>query len=406
MLGWGGAAAMLVGASRTEAARFAGVVDEATNRIRERLRLHMLAIEATAAIIEAQGDTMTAPRFADYFQKLRLAERNPGIAGLGFAPLLRPEELAALARRLEANYGRPVEIWPQTGDPMIAPVVILGSPDAEPPQAIGYDMYSEPTRRAAIDAAIASRAPRATEPLKLATDTAPLPGFIVYAPIYTESFGIPRRTGEAALPTGFAFGGFRIGELTSSALHVPPFLPVALTLADADSPDAPLYAYGESARPGARTPARLTRELAVADQTWTLAFQPSTAYRHGAVWPLALGFGAISTAMALAAAMALRGQAQARDAAEALVDASQRSLAERDLLLQEMKHRIKNAISRILAIARQTAARADSLDAFTDSFTRRLQAMAEAQELAHEFEHRQPLRPALAGTRPGLRRGL
>lgn len=381
LFGWGGAAALLAGANRTETARFAGVVDEATNRIGERLRLHMLAIEATAAIIEALGDNMTAPRFAEYFEKLRLAERNPGIAGLGFAPLLRPDELPALARRLEANYGRPVEIWPQTTDDLIAPVVILGSPDAEPPQAVGYDMYSEPTRRAALDAAIAARAPRVTEPLKLAMDASPLAAFIVFAPVYTDSFGIARRTGEAALPTGFAFGGFRIGDLVGAALHVLPLLPVALTIADADTPDTALYAYGAAAAPSAWTPEVEMRQLEVADQTWRLVFRPSVAYRHAMIWPLALGFGVISTALALAAALALRGQAQARTSAEALAATSQRSLAERDLLLQEMKHRIKNAIARILAIARQTAAGARSVEAFTDSFTRRLQAMADAQDL-------------------------
>ncbi len=381
LLGWAGAAALFAATSRTEAVRFTGVVDEATNRIRERLRLHLLAIEATAAIIEAQGETMTAPRFADYYDRLRLAERNPGIAGLGFAPLLRPEELPFLARRLQANYGRPVEIWPRTGAELIAPVVLLGSPDADPPQAIGFDMFSEPTRRAAMEAAIAAREPRATEPLKLATDTTPLPGFIIYAPIFSDSFGFARRVGPSAPPTGFAFGGFRIAEVTAAALHVPPYLPVALALSDADAGDGPLYVYGKAARPRPWTPEGEVRELQVAGQVWTLEFRPAATFHPTTGWPLPLGFGAISTALAGAAAMALREQARRRDVAEALVEAGKRSLAERDMLLQEMKHRIKNAISRILAIARQTAASAESLEAFTDSFTKRLQAMAEAQDM-------------------------
>ncbi len=381
LLGWAGAAAMFSASSRTEALRFTGVVDEASNRIRERLRLHLLAIEATAAIIEAQGDTMTAARFAEYYEKLQLAERNPGIAGLGFAPLLHGADLPALAGRLQTSYGRVVEIWPQPGGALSVPVALLGSPDTDPPRAIGFDMYSEPVRRAAIDAAIAARAPRATEPLRLATDAAPLPGFIVYAPIYSDSFGVTRRPDASALPTGFAFGGFRIGQLTSAALDVPPRLPVALSVADSDAPDVTLYASGAPARGELWLPGAESREIEIAGQTWILTFHPSTAFRQATTWPLALGFGVISTALALAAAMALREQARVRETAEALAEAGQRGLAERDLLLQEMKHRIKNAISRILAIARQTAAQADSLDAFTDSFTQRLQAMAEAQDM-------------------------
>lgn len=103
VLGWIGAGVLWSAAARTEQLRFAAVADDALNRIGARLRLQLLLIEATAALIDAQGDALTAPRFAEYFAQLRLGERYPGIEGLGYAPLLRPEELPALAARLQAN---------------------------------------------------------------------------------------------------------------------------------------------------------------------------------------------------------------------------------------------------------------------------------------------------------------
>ena len=51
------------------------------------------------------------------------------------------------------------------------------------------------------------------------------------------------------------------------------------------------------------------------------------------------------------------------------------------MMLQEMKHRIKNSIARVLAIARQTASHADSLEDFSNSFMARMQAMARAQDM-------------------------
>jgi two-component sensor histidine kinase len=57
------------------------------------------------------------------------------------------------------------------------------------------------------------------------------------------------------------------------------------------------------------------------------------------------------------------------------------SLLEKDLMLQEMKHRIKNSITRVLAIARQTAANAKDIGEFQDSFSARLQAMAASQDM-------------------------
>ena len=50
-------------------------------------------------------------------------------------------------------------------------------------------------------------------------------------------------------------------------------------------------------------------------------------------------------------------------------------------MLQEMKHRIKNSIAKMLAIARQTAANSNSLQDFTSSFVARMQAMAASQDM-------------------------
>ena len=50
-------------------------------------------------------------------------------------------------------------------------------------------------------------------------------------------------------------------------------------------------------------------------------------------------------------------------------------------MLQEMKHRIKNSITRVLAIARQTAANAKDIGEFSESFSARLQAMAASQDM-------------------------
>ena len=66
---------------------------------------------------------------------------------------------------------------------------------------------------------------------------------------------------------------------------------------------------------------------------------------------------------------------------------SEKTIQEKDLMLQEMKHRIKNSIARVLAIARQTANHSESLDDFINSFTKRLQAMAAAQDLLTQSHH-------------------
>ena len=119
----------------------------------------------------------------------------------------------------------------------------------------------------------------------------------------------------------------------------------------------------------------------MAGRQWDLTIRPTDDFRPPSVGPLALALGLVSLMLAAAAAAMLREQARAHDTAEALAATTQRNLAEKDLILQEMNYRIKNAIARILAIARQTAAGADSLEGFHQTFSQRLQAMSTAQDM-------------------------
>ncbi|TIS03419.1 MAG: histidine kinase, partial [Mesorhizobium sp.] len=95
--------------------------------------------------------------------------------------------------------------------------------------------------------------------------------------------------------------------------------------------------------------------------------------------PVMLGlFGLL---LAGAIALVARYQERAYEAKSLLHEATEKSLLEKELILQEMKHRIKNSITRVLAIARQTASQATDVKEFSASFSARLQAMAASQDM-------------------------
>jgi PAS domain S-box-containing protein len=66
-----------------------------------------------------------------------------------------------------------------------------------------------------------------------------------------------------------------------------------------------------------------------------------------------------------------------------LVDITERKAAEEEkaLLLRELAHRVNNAFAVILAVAQQTLRTAPSAEAFVETFTGRLQALAQAHNL-------------------------
>lgn len=72
------------------------------------------------------------------------------------------------------------------------------------------------------------------------------------------------------------------------------------------------------------------------------------------------------------------------------VDITERKIAEshRELLVNELSHRVKNTLAAIQSMARQTVRTATAMEDFRAAFTARLQAIAASHDLLVESEHR------------------
>lgn len=397
------AALIWASAQRTNEIRFAALAEDGISRITAHIDRHMLIVEATAAAFEARHSWFTRDEFHTYVDKLRLPLTNPGSVGMGYSIFAQRDDLPALARAYLMNTDHELRIWPRTGADRVAVAILFQSTDPGPSTTSGFDAYSDPIRREALDNAIAAQAPRATAPLTLVRDgDDPRPGFVIYAPVYASAYGIPARDGASStpaspIPTGFVSAGFRINTLLTAAIDVAPYLPVHFTIFDNAVANAPRIEHGAPSAGRFDADYDVHRVIPVAGREWAVTLHPTDAFRPSNGTPIAIALGLVSVLLAAAAAAMLREQARAKDAAEALALTTQRNLVEKDLILQEMNHRIKNAITRILAIARQTAVHADSLESFTQSFTQRLQAMASAQDvLTRSKWQRADLRELLA----------
>ncbi len=381
MVGISGATFMWLADARAEMLRFTSVADEATNRINARVNAHIQTVKATAAFFEASSGEIGEEEFSLFFDALSLSDGRLGLAGLGYAAYIAAGERAALEARSARISGEALKIWPETNAAYLAPVLVHRTviTDARAP---GYDALSEGNRKAAISSAIEARAPRATEPVKLVRDGANANrGFLIYAPVYSVNDAKERRAANPALPTGLVFAGFRFRELVRSALDLPPIQPVFLTITDLDNGANVLDTYGTSSEQSFGAGFRINRDIDVAGQTWRLQFQPGMRFLHSTSRYLALLLGGASLVLASAVGALMRAQATASENARVLAATMEQNMAQKDLMLREMQHRIKNAIARILAIARQTAGSTDSLAAFTATFVQRLQSMSNAQDM-------------------------
>lgn len=379
----GAGAAVFVGVSgrNAETLRFEALAQEATSRIEERLSRHMLLIDATAALFEAQGGRVGVNEFREFFRNLRLAERNRGSVGIGYVAFARRADLPLIQQEFRKTQHAPLELWPVSGEDNIAVALLFETTLPDPARITGFDSYSEPLRKAAMDRAILEHRPRATEPLHLVRDVSDPPwSFVVYAPVYAANFGVEPRKDAPQFPTGFVFSAFRIDDLLRAALQRPPYLPIALSVADADDPQTLLFDEPLRGEGIARNGRSVSHRVSVAGQDWILTFRPTNDFRRSGTETLALLLALASLALAAAAAALVHQQQRASMASRQHARRVEQSLAQKELMLQEMKHRIKNAITRILAIARQSSVGSADVESFLETFTERLRAMATAQD--------------------------
>lgn len=368
-----------------EAARikFAATADDALNRIESRIDLHLSLLRATQALFHARRGQVKPGEFRTFFNALDVDAHFAGLRGIGFLRLVKAGDEALVEREIASEQGMAVSVFPPSAEAWRTPIVLFEPLSEESRVGIGFDMMSDPHRRDAIRKAMDDDQQHATGLVMLgsATRTTIFPGFLVFVRVNvpTAPDGIDS---TASATSGLLYAAFRARELFEAALRRMPLLPVNIEVYDGDPASDQLLYRSESPPLDALGDKLLvTRQVTVAGREWTILFRPTSAFDapSSRIVPVMLGlFGLL---LAGAIALVSRYQERAYDAISQLHETSEKSLLEKDLMLQEMKHRIKNSITRVLAIARQTAAGSTDLQEFSASFGARLQAMAASQDM-------------------------
>jgi two-component sensor histidine kinase/CHASE1-domain containing sensor protein len=288
-----------------------------------------------------------------------------GMQGIGVALFQPAGQTGGALSILRSSYAGDQRIWPETDQPHRFPIVLLEPPDTRNQAAIGYDMYSEPVRREAMDRAWRSGRAAATAPVELVQEITEekQAGFLIYLPVMRED--------DRSIHS-MVYAPYRVGDLMRTALSLPSDLGVSARVVDAASGEVMLEPETGVAWQG-RFP------ITVADREW----QVDLAYRERGHLLLQPSFITLLVGGVVAILLQwLLQQREQRIAAEREAAREARQAAElRGLLLDETKHRLKNSIARISGIARLTARETESKEEFLAALERQLKALAAAQDL-------------------------
>lgn len=277
---WPPAAVLVAGAAVTLALSWQ-LQQTADSRDRDRFDMAAAAIQehivqrlATAKGLLRGGAGMFAVARVDrpadfraFVDRLGLESAASGVRGMGFVQRVAVDEVPAFEAR-ERLLGRRHSVWPAGRRPEYFPITYLEPANDANRRALGFDMFSEPTRRAAMERARDTGEPAASGAVQLvqAADAAAQPGFLIYVPVYAGS-ALPATIEERRVRLhGFVYSAFSARDFFASLLSSNPQSRAGLELFDGTAPAAvrmyrsPLEDTGRFAR---------TTSLEVGGRPWT-----------------------------------------------------------------------------------------------------------------------------------------
>jgi len=219
---WRGAYEREVAAARAE---FVSRAEEASALVAQRMGQYELLARGGVSLF-ASVARPSRRQWRNYVDGLNLVQRYPDAIALGFAVEATPVELAELQRMLRQGGEGMFSVWPHGVRERYGAILYLEPLTHENAAVIGYDLYAEPLRRAAMDAARDSGQPRLTAGIDLMQDRqAPAPqkrGVLLVLPVYRA--GDRPATVEARRESlqGWVYVPFRVGQLVAQALRQAP----------------------------------------------------------------------------------------------------------------------------------------------------------------------------------------
>lgn len=271
-------------AERRAEERFAFSANEAADLIEKRMLEYEQVLRGGVGLFNASGE-VTRAEWRDYVATLRVEDYFPGIQGIGFARQVAPQDVPAFEQRLRDEGFPDFAISPVGPREIYTSIEFLEPFDRRNRRAFGYDMFSHPVRRAAMERARDTGLPAMTSKVILLqeTETDVQPGVLTYLPLYTEGMPTANVTQRRAALRGYVYAPFRLRNLMEGILdHTRREVDVRVYDGTAVGEANFLHdtAAAASLEAGALTDAsyREQRTINISGQPWTLEFSTNARF--------------------------------------------------------------------------------------------------------------------------------
>lgn len=295
-------------------------------RVIDRLDSYLGVVWAAVGLVEANDLKVSNAQLRKFRLAAASGGRNDGLANLTFVRKIKAQNLS----EFEQNNRHLFPIHPARKDASEPAYIVTHvepmTPDSK--AVLGYNPYSDPVRKTALEKAVETGGAVVTSKLSLKTDSGEVtkPAIILYAPVYHPGDENEPRQARKALLFGFLGAGFHLSDLLAHLRQDErdPSLGMAIYSGAQVAPDNLLIQTPEEPEElGYRT----RRTILIGEHPWTIEYWSLPAFHARAV-PLEVSLAGIlglllSLALFLASALFVRAR-EARE--ETLHQMRQRAL--------------------------------------------------------------------------------
>ena len=129
--------------------RFTFAVDDIEHTLRERMRAYEMVLRGLAGVV-AGSDEVTADDWARAADQLQLQDFYPGIQAVALARYATPQTLPALIEQIHASGRERFRMYPSGERDEYVVTDYIHPTDWRNRRVLGFDLFSEATRREAI----------------------------------------------------------------------------------------------------------------------------------------------------------------------------------------------------------------------------------------------------------------
>ena len=215
---------------------FANACDKMTLKVKERLNAYAVILKGGAGLFET-SDSVSRQEWRHYTIKLNAQQSVPGVLGIGFAQIIAPNQLTAHTEATRREGFADYTVHPVGQRDLYTSIIYLEPFSGRNLRAFGFDMWSEPVRRAAMMQARDTGQVTLSGKVKLVQETKQdiQAGVLMYVPVYRHNAPTDTLEQRRAAIIGWVYSPYRMIDLTLGIIEVvnnPEFQPIVLHIFD------------------------------------------------------------------------------------------------------------------------------------------------------------------------------